>query len=790
MPRDKTKKLGVVLLVVFLLSGLLLPLRAAAQGSTVTMTAAPYLGGHVKYGEWLALRVTLHNDGGDLAAEVRAEVEGSTGQVLYAVPVQLPAGARKEVTVYVLPSSFARSIKVRLLDGDVVLAESSVPISTYPQRDYLIGAVAGDAGALVLLKGLTLSARDRTVLVPLALADLPERAEALRSLDCLLLSGVDTTGMTAAQGKALDTWLRAGGRLLLGGGAGADRTLAGLPESLQVQPGDIEELPLLDALAAFAGEPIRVPGPFVAAWPAEFGGRALIRQGEQPLLVQRAVGEGWLSYLALDPAGSPFDAWAGVLPFWQRLLEPGSALPTNAPVDIPLRAIEAEMMGYALQNVPAVQPPSIIWLAVLLGAYIVLVGPVNYFLLRRLRRLAWAWVTIPLLTLVFSVGGIALGYQMRGNDVLISQISILPVSRGGGPILARSYVGVFSPTSGRYNLRLDGEALVSPIGLDPWMWSGPSPAVYSPLYVLEGSPTRVGGLDISQWAMRSFQAETVVNVEAFGFEVDLDSVGDQARGTLRNGLDRPLEDVLLFSGARYARLGDLDPGEERAFEVDLQRFEGYYPGVLWDQSFDAQTMPSARSMRRTAVLEALFQRYETVTTGLFVLAWTDLDPVSVHIDGVRETHEQTTLLISRPALPVVDGRVNLPLGYLSAQMTESAGDTGFCGPTQFYVGRGQITLDYLLPADLGDLVVESMTVQVTSADGFPLEIPAVRLYDWTRAEWVELTGLKVATPYQIADPRRYVDGAGGMIRLQAEGEREGFCFRFELSLGGRLEEGP
>jgi hypothetical protein len=39
--------------------------------------------------------------------------------------------------------------------------------------------------------------------------------------------------------------------------------------------------------------------------------------------------------------------------------------------------------------------PLVLWALLLLGGYIVLVGPVNYFYLKRRRRLDLAWVTIP-----------------------------------------------------------------------------------------------------------------------------------------------------------------------------------------------------------------------------------------------------------------------------------------------------------------------------------------------------------------------------------------------------------
>jgi hypothetical protein len=42
--------------------------------------------------------------------------------------------------------------------------------------------------------------------------------------------------------------------------------------------------------------------------------------------------------------------------------------------------------------------------------YVLIVGPANYFILRRRKKLEWTWVTIPVIVLVF----LGAEYGMRG----------------------------------------------------------------------------------------------------------------------------------------------------------------------------------------------------------------------------------------------------------------------------------------------------------------------------------------------------------------------------------------
>lgn len=794
-------RLGTLLV---LLAGVLSPVgwsAVAAQSAGVTMGVTPLLGGHVKYGEWLPLRISLNNAGGDLEAEVRTEIAGTAGLAIYAVPVSLPAGARKEVILYVPPPSFAQEFETRLVSGDQVLVSTRFSVITHPQNSYLIGLLTEDPQALQALNALALRQRGLVQAFRLSLADLPERAEALRSLDCLIVNDVDTTALKPAQVEALQVWIAQGGRLVLGGGAGAARTLAGLPEALRpVELAAPTELAALPALADFTGEPVQVPGPFVATLPASLRGHALLRQDGQPLLVQESQGAGWITYLALDPTTSPFDAWAGILLFWQKLLEPGSALPSNTPIDIPQRSLEAEQMSYALQNLPSLAPPSVRWLAILLGIYVLLVGPVNYLLLRRLRRLEWAWLTIPALTLAFSAGAFGAGYRLRGSDLIIHQISVIPLTEGGTVYPVRTYVGLFSPSRESYQVQVDGDPLISPMSVyAPWMNAAPLDTGVGALNVLQGDPALVRGLTVNQWAMQTFEAETLWPAGDQTVETDLYLEGDRLRGTLRNGLDYPLEGIVVLAGNRFVQLGELAAGAERTVDEPLagSTTGSSIPWALFELPSNMPAPSSAsdaerRRMLRQSILESYFHTnwgQPQVPEGLLLLAWTELSPLNVQVAGLlRAAPLQTTLIVKSLPLPVREGSVVLAPGLIPGQITGSQGDGGDCGGGRFYVSRGSVTMEYTLPAQVRGLTPTGLTVLAAPMDvTMNPSLPTIQLYDWAARTWVSVKGITAGVSLPVADPARFVDAATGLVRLQAlRDDGIGSCYQLDVGVEGVL----
>jgi hypothetical protein len=749
---------------------LVLFICAASFGSTVSveaqapnpivMTVTPSFGGRVKYGEWLGLRISLENPGDDATVEIQAHVADRS----YSRSVTLLAGARKDVHLYVLPYD-DRPISVRLVQGEQSLVETQVHISIYPQAEYLIATTAPDPDALLPLSGLNLPSRGQAHFISLAPQDLPERVEPLRSLDCLILAG-DTSSLTTAQGEALSAWVELGGKLLIGGGAAARRTMIGLPESLQpVTLDETAESRALGALADFVKEPILVPGPFLVTWPAEQRGPDMINQDGRALLVKQPRGQGWVSYLALDPTASPFDAWTGTLPFWVKLLDPGFILINDTPAHMQ----EAAQMNGPLSDMQALDLPSINSLALLLGLYILVVGPVNYLLLRRLRLLAWAWVTIPILTLAFSIGGFSLGYALRGADVIVKQISILPLSPGASYLPARTYIGLFSPSNTTYDVQVGGNALVSRL-------SG------GPLNVIQEKTALVQGLGVGQWTMEGLQAQTWLDDETLNLDATLTFKDGRVQGTIHNNLERPLHDAILLAGSRYARLGDLDAGKETAVEAVLQ-------------SAGNPFFPSTSSRERGLLLSTYFDilqkaSYSSVDTTL--LAWTDLNPIEVQIkgtQGVKTNWQRTTLVVARLPLSPGDGRIEFPPGLIRGRPIELAGLVGECAsPDTIQVSDGYMVLEYQPPLTEWTWQPTALTISVNSTEqGSP--VPTLLVYNWTDGVWMTLGDIDSGPVYSIDDPGSFVNPVDSTIRLRVQGIGGGVCHRFDVGLKGLISTG-
>ena len=288
-----------------------------------------------------------------------------------------------------------------------------------------------------------------------------------------------------------------GGRLvIIGGTAGAD-ALTGFPDdllpyrptgTLDIDPSVLRSV--LGTIPAGATSLTAYAGELIA-------GRALATSGGRVVAADRRFGAGSVTLLGFDPttswiaAGDTVDA-----PLWRRLL------PARTGGIVSLS--DDSTIVSAVSNLPSLALPPIGGLLVLLFGYILLVGPVNYLVLRRLDRREWAWITVPALIAVFTVGSFGIGALLRGSDVIVHEVAIVRGAAGHGP----------------------GHGPVVPRHLQPVPGHvpGPRPRRRAPrrpherrhlrhrhrpraLDVLQGDPSRIRDLAVGFGSLRTVRAE-------------------------------------------------------------------------------------------------------------------------------------------------------------------------------------------------------------------------------------------------------------------------------------------
>jgi hypothetical protein len=650
----------------------------AAQDTGLTMRVTVGFDGYCHSGTWCPVYAVLSNEGVDIEGELRVAIRGAGGgtePVMYARQVVLPAHSRKAYFLYLPPAGVSSSLPtVQLLTGKKVLMSEQAVVVWLDEGDRLYGVASSNPSALNFLSDVT-PAGGRAAVAHLNLEALPPNPLGWEGLDVLILNDLDTTALSGERRRALETWVVHGGHLVVGGGAGVARTVAGVADLLPVTVGGTRSVDDLWVLGERLGTPVAASSYAVAQADLR-DGQALIEQSDEQgdliLLARRTHGAGRVDFLAFDAGLNPFLRWSDNTRLWKFVIGPGAAGTWLLTVRNGHSAYEA------INAIPGLELPSTLYILGFMLVYTLLIGPVNYLILRRLDRRELAWLTIPALVVGFTACAYVTGFQIRGGAAIVHRLAAVYVPEGARIGRVSQVVGLFSPRRADYDVWVAG-AEVSEVPGD--YYGGP---IQQPLHIIEAAEgSTVADLRVDVGGIQPFLAEGYADVP--GVEADLRLVesaagGLRLEGTVRNG-EVPLNEVVLIVGDGGQRLGDLEPGQVTSISVvigsSLPPFEDMPerilgPGSYWDD----------RSLyRRYQFLQALFPYGEPALTGagVYLVGWVEEEaPLLVEVvepPGLKTSTVETALYVH--ALPVAElgtgGAITIGPGLIERQVVDTRG---------------------------------------------------------------------------------------------------------------------
>ena len=810
----RTKKIRTLVVLNLLALALLFvswqPVSAQTTPAGLEMQAQAAFEGNFKYGEWLPIWATLENTGTDTDAVLQAQINQSGGNITFATRVSLPYSSRKQVVLYVLPNNFSREIEIQLVSEDTLLASQVVEVSPIQTDHYVVGIAAPEWGPLAQISSIHFERSPREiVLTDLALDQIPDQPASLNSFDVIILNDADTSAFSEAQQHSLENWVKNGGFLVIGGGAGTEKTASGLPESLAnfevqqlVETSDLQNLEQLGG-----GEEILLSGPFLVSQITRSS------DGDSPaVLHQWPVGKGTVSLVSLSLTDAPFNAWSGTPEFWKNLLANDAYFPFWLPRDISQRQMRSNSMSYPLSNLPALDLPSIKNLGVLLIVYILVIGPVNYWTLKRRKKLHLAWVTIPVLTAVFAVGAFGLAYAMRGNDIVTNKLAIINLDQDGYAQI-NSYIGMFSPAQESYEIDISGSLLLSPTTsnyYDPWSSYNPGSTIGETVF-MQGEPSKVVGLEINQWSMQSFMSEN--QTAYFGQIVsDLTLSGNQLTGSIENRMEQPLMDAAIVFGNSVISLGDLAPQESFAVEAAITEqspefyggtltykiLEAYYPNINFEYQREYEL--------RRSILDATFQPFgfwigpafegsapaqgdNLSLPNVYLVGWVEEVPPEIQINGKRATQNALGMLTTHLPFQVASGEYALPTTLIEGRLTDQSSNNGYCGSTStsIFLDYGSAEFEFQIPPAMLDTEIDELLVrfqeEASQWNGGQINT-TLSIYDWDKDRWSGISNLANGIN-GIDDTDSYINQNGIIkIKLEKDVANSGGCLLVLVGLEG------
>ncbi len=334
------------------------------------------------------------------------------------------------------------------------------------------------------------------------------------SLDLLVLCDPDWSLLKPQQVRAICDWISNGGCVLLILGRHPLPQDSPLKAAIPWQIGEPRQMQIPSETMQKWGLDSQHTQP-VTGWPlmpkpdAPIAGR--IKQGTEPLFGTGRIGFGRIAVLAFEPSQLNDSHAPRAAAFWTRLIADclgggshvvggatgsqtqtmmaeagrGRSIMLAPPADpqsgevsrsnpgpydnrhrIGVAHSAANRVMNYLFELRQMQPLSIWWVILTLTALAVLLGPFDYWILKRLDKQPYTWLTSTAWIAVFTVGAYYGVQWLRAGSMELRAVTVLDGIADSNCTWATCYAGVFAPRSDEYHLE----------GLTPnqW-WSGIAP---------------------------------------------------------------------------------------------------------------------------------------------------------------------------------------------------------------------------------------------------------------------------------------------------------------------------
>ena len=491
------------------------PAGAQESAGTSIEVDAGY-GGTYLVGRRLPVRVTVRADR-LVRGSIEVTVPAQTGS--WGIDVEVPGGGVSDFVVVVpTPATIeVRQIDVRLVGaGEPITAEADVDALTDEQ---LVGLLP-ELTPADLPEALALAMEAGTARFVALDTDTLSVAGILDPVGTVVAGPQELTRLAPEARAAVLDWVDRGGRLLVDAAPGAP--VAGVPE----------------------------------AWQPGAGGRAGAGMGEIRLTGGAAA------------AGQ-----------WDRIIEP---TPTASLVDLAsfggFNMAQLEAVGDAVARDAGVSALDLPWLLAFLAAYVVLVGPVGWLVLRR-RRAAIGWVAIPAVAGLFTAGSFVVGSDLR-NGTTAAHGTVLDTGPAG--TRATTVLGLVS-RNGRDGRGSFPEGWTAG-GIDNSFFGGQLP-VTTDLAVRSSGGGVQATIPLAAGGFGVLRGAGPVDVDG-GLVVEARSEGTAVVGTVRNDLPFAVDDAGVMLGRATEQLGRVEAGESAEFRFEgreLDQRDPYSPpeATLW-----------------------------------------------------------------------------------------------------------------------------------------------------------------------------------------------------------------
>ncbi len=641
----KKTKITALTLLVMLMMSFLLPSTQAQAAAPLEVKATAGISGKAKYQSVVPLQVTVKNNGadfsGDMAINSSNSYEAASALV---VPIDIAAGEEKTFTFYLdglADNGYSDADLFAFYEGNIEKGKKIAykgtkrlqsnfldPTSTFV---YTLTDKSDRLSALLRLSSFV-PQNNVEIFNINQLKDytFPEDEQGLAMANVIVIDEVAIADLAQKQQAALLKWVQDGGTLLLGATDQVDAT-AGvfkdyLPMSLSQEMTSISA----ETLTKLSGGGIFTQPISIHTATNHEESLPVLTENNVVLATKKKIGSGEIIQTAFSLGDQPLasmDGYAALLAKIidiQSISQQGMMSQGQSPLD---------QISYELRNINELFPSfevSVSYMLIVIILYIIIIGPVLYFVLKKVDKREHAWWIIPVFSIVLSIGLFIVGAKDRIVQPQVQQSAFYKVNEDSS--LNGYYVeSILTNRSGDFIVNTDKNTTA--VAMRNYNnFTGSVGDLHESSYIKENANGSTLTLrDLNYWSVQSFGGKT--SAQNIGkMDVDITLKNEKLTGTIKNNFPFELKDVTLISGVKEVKLGDIKANGTLQVDKEMKTTVLQKPSVFnsYNYSYPSQkdeVDPMRVERMKTLALPLVENDRQPVLT-----AWTDQAIVGAELE--------------------------------------------------------------------------------------------------------------------------------------------------------------
>ncbi|WDV07589.1 DUF7408 domain-containing protein [Lysinibacillus irui] len=578
----KTKITALTLLIMLVIS-FMLPSAQASAATTLEVKATAGISGKAKYQSVVPLQVTVKNNGadfsGDMAINSANSYEAASAMV---VPIDIAAGEEKTFTFYLdglADYSYSEADLFAFYEGSIEKGKKIAYKGTKrlqsnfldPSSTFIYTLTDKSDRLSAFLRLSTFVAQSNVEVFNInQLKDytFPEDSQGLAMANVIVVDEVAIADLSQKQQESLLKWVQDGGTLLLGAADQIDATAGILKDYLPLSLSQEMTSISAEALTKLSGGGIFTQPISVYAAKTNEGSLPVLTENNAVLAAKKAVGSGEVIQTAFSLGDQPLSSMDGYAALIAKMIDvqsisqQGMMRQGQSPFD---------QISYELRNINELFPSfevSVGYMLIVIILYILIIGPILYFVLKKMDKREHAWWVIPSISIVLSIVLFIVGAKDRIVQPQVQQSAFYKVNEDSS--VNGYYVeSILTNRSGDFVVNADKNTTA--VALRSYNnFTGTMGALHESSYIKENANGSTLTLrDLSYWSVQSFAGKS--SAQNIGkMDIDITLKNEKLSGTVKNNFPFALKDVTLISGVKEVKLGDIEANGTLQVDKELK----------------------------------------------------------------------------------------------------------------------------------------------------------------------------------------------------------------------------